>query len=185
MNRTGNYSAFYVKEPFSESNLGANIAHDFVYYNDLRMWKAKDSSFPFVDSHGKTYQVRDDSDWETLKARLRERLRASKNIILFLSSITVESKALKEELEYGMSSQGLPVIVIYPDYSKKEDIADKNDIKESIKNMWDKVPTFKEYMNSVATLHIPMKKDIIENALKEDKLKVNTMKVGTYYYPIN
>ena len=30
MNRTGNYSAFYVNEPFRETNLGANIAHDFV-----------------------------------------------------------------------------------------------------------------------------------------------------------
>lgn len=30
--RNGNYSAFYVSEPFSESNLGANSTHDFVYY---------------------------------------------------------------------------------------------------------------------------------------------------------
>lgn len=85
-NRTGNYSAFYVKEPFKETNLGANTAHDFCYYNTLRMWKGQETSFPFVDSHNKTYNVRDDSSWETLQTRLRERLRASKNIVLFLST---------------------------------------------------------------------------------------------------
>lgn len=182
MSRTGNYSAFYVEEPFSESNLGANATYDFVYYNNLRMWKGKDPSFPFNDSHKKTYQVRDDSDWETLKDRLRERLRESKNIILFLSSITKESKALKEELEYGMNSQGLPVIVIYPDYSEKEDIADKEGIKDNIKRMWDKVPTFKKYKDSVATLHIPFNKNFVDTALRDEDLIVNTMKIGTYFY---
>ena len=64
MNRTGNYSAFYVKEPFKETNLGANVAHDFCYYNTLKMWKGKDSNFPFNDSHNKNYNVRDNSSWQ-------------------------------------------------------------------------------------------------------------------------
>lgn len=69
--RNANYSAFYVSEPFSESNLGANSTHDFVYYNMLRMWRGEDNSFPFNDAHDKTYNVRDGSDWEkTLKPRL-------------------------------------------------------------------------------------------------------------------
>ena len=86
-NRTGNYSAFYVKEPFSETNLGANATKDFLSYNLLRAWKGKDSSFPFVDSHDKNYNVRDGSDWEkTLKPRLQDRLNKSKNIILFLTA---------------------------------------------------------------------------------------------------
>jgi len=84
-NRTGNYAAFYVKEPFAEGNLGANAAKDFCYYNLLRAWKAGDSTFPFVDSHAKTYNVRDGSDWEgTLKPRLQERLGKSKNIVFFV-----------------------------------------------------------------------------------------------------
>ena len=83
--RNGNYAAFYVAPPFQETNLGANSAHDFCYYNMLRMWKGKDPSFPFIDSHQKNYNVRDGSDWErTLKPRLHGRLRNSKNIILFL-----------------------------------------------------------------------------------------------------
>ena len=69
--RNGNYSAFYVAEPFSESNLGAHSTKDFVYYNLLRAWKGDDSSFPFIDSHNKNYNVRDGSDWEkTLKPRI-------------------------------------------------------------------------------------------------------------------
>lgn len=93
--RNGNYSAFYVKEPFNESNLGANQAKDFRSYNLLRAWKASDSDFPFNDSHDKTYDVRDGSDWEkTLKPRLHKRLNNSKNIILFLSEITANSRAL-------------------------------------------------------------------------------------------
>lgn len=97
--RNGNYTAFYVAEPFNSSSLGAHASRDFCYYNLLRTWKGADPSFPFNDSHEKTYNVRDGSDWElTLKPRLRERLRSSKNIVLILSSNTVNSRALREEV---------------------------------------------------------------------------------------
>lgn len=134
--RNANYSAFYVSEPFSESNLGANSTHDFVYYNMLRMWRGEDNSFPFNDAHDKTYNVRDGSDWEkTLKPRLHTRLDYSKNIILFLSSITANSRALREEMNYGIGTKGLPVIVIYPDYDKKSDIVDSDgNFKKQIKD---------------------------------------------------
>jgi hypothetical protein len=112
--RNGNYAAFYVAEPFNASALGAHATKDFCYYNMLRAWKGKDTSFPFNDSHDKTYNVRDNSAWETtLKPRLRERIRNSKNVVLFLSSNTVSSRALREEIDYGINDQGLPVIVIY------------------------------------------------------------------------
>ena len=102
--RINNYSAFYVSEPFSETNLGAYSAKDFVYYNMLRAWKGKDCSFPFLDAHDTTYNVRDNSDWElTLKPRLHQRLRNSKNIILFLSENTRNSRALREEIDYGIN----------------------------------------------------------------------------------
>lgn len=53
--RNGNYSAFYVAEPFNETNLGAYLVRDFRYYNLLKSWKGADASFPFIDSHDKTY----------------------------------------------------------------------------------------------------------------------------------
>jgi hypothetical protein len=176
-NRTGNYSAFYVKTPFKETNLGANSAKDFVYYNMLRAWKGKDSSFPFVDSHDKNYNVRDDSDWETtLKPRLHDRLNKSKNIILFLSSDTVNSRALREEIDFGINTNGLPVIVIYPEYSEKSDIinCESKTIKKKIKDLWDNLPIFRDSMDNVPTLHIPLNKTLIEKALKDSDLMVAT-----------
>lgn len=185
--RNGNYSAFYVNEPFSEENLGAHATKDFVSYNLLRAWKGNDSSFPFNDSHNKNYNVRDDSDWEkTLKPRIRERLSNSKNIILFLSSITKSSKAIREEIDYGINTMGLPVIVVYPEYSEKSDIinCESKTIRKQIKDLWDKLPVFRNSMDSVPTLHIPNTKALIRKALEDDGFMVNTKKdVDVYFYP--
>ena len=175
-NRTANYTAFYVAEPFNPSNLGANATRDFCYYNMLRAWKAADSSFPFVDAHAKTYSVRDGSDWEmTLKPRLHQRLRASKNIILFLSSTTKDSRALREEISYGITTCELPVIVIYPEYSDNSEIlTDSGHIKDSIKKFWDHLPAFKNNMSSVPTCHLPMDKTLIRNCLNMPGFMVRT-----------
>jgi hypothetical protein len=175
--KNGNYAAFYVAEPFSESNLGANATKDFVSYNQLKMWKGADSTFPFNDSHDKNYNVRDGSDWEkTLKPRLHDRLNNSKNIILFLSSLTKDSKALREEIDFGINTNGLPVIVVYPEYSEKSDIinCDSKTFKKQIMDLWDKLPIFRDSMSKVPTIHIPMKKDLIEKALNDSNFMVNT-----------
>ncbi|MFB2744627.1 TIR domain-containing protein [Aeromonas veronii] len=181
--RNGNYSAFYVAEPFNASTLGAHATKDFCYYNMLRAWKGKEASFPFNDSHDKTYNVRDGSDWEkTLKPRLQERLRSSKNIVLFLSSSTVNSRALREEIDYGINNQGLPVIVIYPEYDSKASLLINGSLKQSVKNLWDKLPIFRDSMSKVPTLHIPNKKDIIEAALKDSNFMVATKTSPDYYW---
>lgn len=185
--RNGNYSAFYVDEPFNQSNLGANATKDFVSYNQLKMWKGADSTFPFNDSHEKNYNVRDGSDWEkTLKPRLHDRLNNSKNIILFLSSITKNSRALREEIDFGINTNGLPVIVVYPEYSEKSDIinCDSKKFKKQITDLWDKLPIFRDSMDKVPTIHIPMKKDLIEKALNDPKFMVNTKGAADkYFYP--
>ena len=182
-NRTANYVAFYVKEPFSPSNLGAHATPDFLYYNQLRAWKKADSSFPFIDAHAKTYNVRDDSLWETLKQRLHERLDVSKNIVLFLSDNTKDSRALREEIDYGINRRGLPVIVIYPDLKEKTDIWCSSGMQKQVQDLWDRLPIFRDNMDKVATLHVPYKKLLITNALKSPDFKVQTMrKAGAYYY---
>ena len=184
--RNGNYSAFYVDEPFHESNLGAYATKDFLYYNLLRAWEEKNDDFEFNDSHQKNYNVRDGSDWEkTLKPRLHDRLDNSKNVILFLSSITKNSRALREEIDYGINLKSLPIIVVYPDYSEKFDIAGVSGIKKQIKDLWDKLPVFRDNMSSVATLHIPETYELIKSALKETDFMVNTMaSPGAYYYEL-
>jgi len=185
--RSGNYSAFYVSEPFSESNLGASATKDFVSYNLLRAWKAADDTFPFIDSHAKNYNVRDGSDWEkTLKPRIQDRLNNSKNIILFLSSITKNSKALREEMSFGIVTNELPVIVVYPEYGEKSDIINctSKTIKQQIKNLWDNLPAFRDSMGSVPTIHIPNKKELIRETLNNSDFMVNSKgATGTYFYP--
>lgn len=183
-NRNGNYTAFYVADPFNSSALGAHATKDFCYYNLLRTWRGKETSFPFIDSHDKTYNVRDGSDWElTLKPRLRARLRESKNIILFLSSQTINSRALREEIDYGINDQGLPVIVIYPEFDSKGSLLANGSLKQEVKNLWAKLPIFRDSMASVPTLHIPLKKDVIETALRNTGFILATKKdPGIYRY---
>ncbi len=185
--RNGNYSAFYVSETASESTLKAHATKDFVYYQLLRAWKADDPSFPFNDSHMKNYNVRDGSDWEkTLKPRIRERLGNSKNIVLFLSSITVSSRALREEMDYGINHQSLPVIVVYPDFREKSDIIEcsKKEIRHQVKNLWDKLPIFRDSKYQVPTLHIPNNKELIKKALLNTDFMVGSKgKASDHFYP--
>ena len=180
--RNGNYSAFYVAEPFNASALGAHASKDFCYYNLLRSWKGTDATFPFVDSHATTYNVRDGSSWElTLKPRLRARLRASKNVILFLSSTTINSNALREEVDYGINDQGLPVIVVYPEYATKESLLINGSLKQEIKNLWGKIPKFRDSMNKVPTLHVPMNKALIKTSLNDAGFMLATKKKADIY----
>ena len=176
MYKNGNYSAFYVDEPFNESNLGACATKDFCYYQMLKAWKGADSSFPFINSHDKTYDVRDRSDWEkTLKPRLHERLSNSKNVIFFLSSITKDSRALHEELRYAIEELGLPIIVVYPEFSTQGDVVDKDGkFLQNVVALWEKIPYFRDNMIKVPTLHVPMNKDSIRAALSAEGMKVQT-----------
>jgi hypothetical protein len=181
--RNGNYCAFYVAEPFSETALNAHATKDFCYYNLLRAWKGLDGTFPFIDAHAKTYSVRDNSDWEvTLKPRLRERLRASKNVILFLSDTTVNSRALREEVDYGINDQTLPVIVVYPGYDSKASLLNGNDLKQGVKDLWGKLPIFRDSMSKVPTLHVPMDKSIIRDALGRQDFMLSTKTQPKYYW---
>jgi len=186
--RNGNYAAFYVSEPFSMSNLGASATKDFVFYNLLRSWKGADNTFPFIDSHDKNYNVRDSSDWEkTLKPRIHDRLNNSKNIILFLSSVTKDSRALHEEIDFGINSNELPIIVIYPEYKEKCDIinSNTNNFKPQITNLWDNLPIFRNSMKNVPTLHIPFKKEIIQDALNNTGFMINSRcSAKSYFYKL-
>ncbi|WP_143884384.1 TIR domain-containing protein [Chryseobacterium binzhouense] len=183
MSKIYNYCAFYVKEPFSESSLRAYATEDFCYYNMLKAWKGFDSTFPFSNAHDTTYNVRDSSDWEnTLKPRLRERLRNSKNIILFLSDHTLNSRAINEEIDYGINTLNLPVIVIYPNLKNKEDLltSDKN-INNRVKSLWNKLPIFRDSKFKVPVLHIPLNKETIRTALNNSDFRYGSAKKNDDY----
>ncbi len=179
----GNYTAFYVSEPYNPNPLGPHATKDFCYYNLLRMWKGEDASFPFADSHDKTYNVRDSSDWETtLKPRLRERLRMSKNIVLILSSNTINSRALNEEIDYGINTLGLPIIIIYPEYSIKQSLLENGELKQVVKNLWNNIPIFRASIGKIPTLHVPMNREIIKEALQNSDFMLNTKKQPSVYW---
>ncbi len=175
MSRNATYCAFYVAEPFNASALGAHATKDFCYYNLLRSWKGSDTAFPFTDAHATTYSVRDGSDWEsTLKPRLRERIRSSKNIVLFLSASTVNSQAVREEVDYGINDQGLPVIVVYPEYDTKESLLSNGALKSSVKALWNNIPILRDSITKVPTLHVPIKKELVRSALEDKDFMIGT-----------
>lgn len=81
----------------------------------LRAWRASDNiDFNFPDSHLKTAQVRDTSSEATLKDRLRERMRNSKNMLVIISEDTNFDRGLLNwEIKTAMEDYNLPVIVAY------------------------------------------------------------------------
>lgn len=117
-----------------------------------------------------------------MKERLHSRLNLSKNIILFLSSYTKHSRALVEEIDYGINKKGLPVIVIYPDFKEKSDIVTSRKIQKQVKILWDKLPIFRDSMCKVPTIHLPFNKDLIIQALQDEDFKVQTKGTPEVYY---
>lgn len=111
-NRTGTYVAF--------DGLGETdpTKSDFRYYSTIRAWDAyKKIDFKFVNSHEKTNAVRDSSKKATLQGRIQERLRASKNALVILSSDTRKSgSTLSYEIEQAIDTYKLPLIITYVDY---------------------------------------------------------------------
>ena len=182
MYRTGNYCAFYVEDDTLGNNLGIFSSSDIRYYEMLKAWKEKDSSFPFVNSHDKTYSVKDDSDWEkTLKPRLHQRLNASKNIILILTSSTKNSRALREEIDYGCNTLGLPLIIVYPEMSKT-DIGDKENLSPKVMKLWSNLPVLKKALENVPSLHVPFDKELIRSALSNHDFTVQSPTYIAYYW---
>ncbi len=178
----GNYTAFYVDEPFVDGK-SAVTAPDFCYYNLLKAWKAVNPSFGFEDSHEKTYQVRDGSDFgSTLVPRIRQRLRKSKNIILFLSSHTKQSRALKEEIEYGSIELGLPIIVVYPELEKNSEIHTNYIPTRYVRNLIEThLPILKKAMEKVPTAHILLNKNNINASIKYNELTVSGKENACFY----
>ena len=102
---------------------------------------------------------------------------------MILSDITRSSRALREEIDYGINVQGLPVIVIYPKYSEYSDIVDANGIRKQVMKLWEHLPVFKDNMHKVPTIHVPCSKYFIATALGDERYMVNSKTAaGIYFY---
>ena len=143
------------------------------------------SDITVVQRYTVDLKISDLLDRTRLQTRLQTRLRLSKNLILFLSSNTINSRALKEEIDYGINNQGLPVIVVYPEYNTKESLLINGSLKKAVKDIWNNLPIFRESMNKVPTLHVPWDKSLIKKSLLDRDFMLSTkLERGTFHYKI-
>ena len=148
---------------------------DLRYLGVLRAWQSNDNiDFNFVDSHKKTYQVRDTSSEATLKARLRERMANSKNMLVIVSPDTNYDRGLLNwEVQTAINDYKLPVVVAYTGYGKIRTVD-----SEMIKRMPKSIYT--EYAKSQGKLcHVAFSKDEVKKAIAKYSVVDNTYPKST------
>lgn len=133
---------------------------DFKYYATIQAWAQNNNiNFNYVDSHDKTYAVRDSSLRATLEQRIRERLSNSKNVIIILSSDTRKSGSmLSYEIEQAVDTYSLPLIIAYVDYKI---VADPS----SLSHYWPDSLRARIQNGSASAIHIPFCKDALLDAI--------------------
>lgn len=145
---------------------------DMKYYGLLQSWNKNNKyEFHFSDSHKKTYQVKDSSNEETLKQRLLERMRNSKNMLVIISEDTNWDRGmLNYEIEKAIDYYKLPIIVTYTGYRK---ILDPG----ALSDKWPKALKQRIENKTAKCIHIPFNEKCIASAInqfsinnKEDEL---------------
>lgn len=135
---------------------------DIKYFNLMKAWaKNEDIEFSFSNSHEKTYAVMDNSQKATLKARLQERMRNSKSMLLIVTeNSAVRRGLLNWEIEQSVELYDLPIIVAY---------AGINKIKDPYiwQNRWPM--KLSEYIRNreAGTIHIGFKLELIKIAIED------------------
>nr|WP_245488685.1 hypothetical protein [Rhizobium ruizarguesonis] len=84
-------------------------------------------------------------------------------------------------MDYGMNDQGLPVIVVYPEYDTKEGLLSNGALKPKLKELWNNLPVFRDSLGKVPTLHVPMKKELIRSALVDADFMLATKTTSQVY----
>ena len=171
MNRTGTYVAF--------DGLGQSdpTKSDFKYYATLQAWtRNKNIEFRFTDSHSKTYAVRDSSLKSTLYARIHERLRASKNMIIIISKDTrYTGSVLSYEIEQAIDVYKIPLIIAYAGYDY---ICDVN----ALSDMWPKALADRINNKDIESIHIAFAKEPILDAINRFIVNNEHLSGGKNYY---
>ncbi|MGI6710910.1 MAG: TIR domain-containing protein [Bacilli bacterium] len=154
--RNGTYVAF------DGNNEVDPTKSDQKYFQLLKAWKENsDIEFTFSDSHSKTYQVRDSSSEETLKQRLKDRMKNSKNFLVIISNDTSFNRGmLNYEIELAVVTYKLPIIVVYVGYKKIKD-------PSLLSSAWCK--NLLKYINNklAKCIHVPFKKEPIFAAISQ------------------
>lgn len=157
MNRTGTYVAF--------DGLGQTdpTKSDFRYYSTLQAWSAnKNIDFRFVNSHEKTYAVRDTSLKSTLYSRIKQRMSASKNMVVILSKNTRKTgSVLSYEIELAIDFYKIPLIIAYPNYAAIWGVSNGSELE----NLWPNALKSRIDLPDTHAIHVPFKKDPLLNAI--------------------
>lgn len=134
---------------------------DFKYYGIIQSWDAsKEIDFQFVNSHDKTYAVKDTSLLETLKNRINERLSNSKNAIIILSPDTRKNGSLLTfEIEQAVDYYKIPLVISYVDVSFPVRVVDL------FQNYWPYALSNRIKNNTAKAIHVPFKKEPIFDAI--------------------
>lgn len=171
MNRTGTYVAF--------DGLGETdpTKSDFRYYATLQAWtKNKNIDFKFTNSHDKTYAVRNSSLKSTLYARIRERLRASKNMLVIISKDTrYTGSVLSYEIEQAIDVYKIPLIIAYTGYSSIYDV-------DALSDMWPKSLADRINNKDTKAIHIAFAKEPILEAINRFTVNKSNLSSGKHYY---
>jgi len=155
--RNGTYVAFHAN--------GTNypLHSDIRYYNMIKAWSEKsDDEFTIVNSHDKTSAVRDSSSKETLRTRLLERLRNSKNMVLIIGETTkLDDDWVPFEIEYAVDVYKIPLIVTYIgiDYGIQRAI--------NLSSKWPAALKARIENETAHAIHIPFKKAPIYAAVRQ------------------
>lgn len=145
---------------------------DMKYYGLLQKWNnSRVYELNFSDSHKKTYQVKDSSQIETLKSRLLERMRNSKNMLLIISDDTNWDRGLLNyEIEKAIDVYNLPIIVAYTGYNCVLSPA-------NFSNKWPKALYERIVNGSAKCIHIPFKEKAIMSAISQFSIHNNEEKL--------
>lgn len=170
-NKTGTYVAF--------DGLGEKdpTKSDFKYYATLKAWNENEHiEFHLTDSHEKTYSVLDSSSKETLHNRIQERLRASKNMLIVLTSKTRKTgSTLSYEIEQAIDVYKLPLIIAYPEYSAIFNVNSHADI-------WPEALAKRINNPGVEAIHIAFAKECIFDAISQFSVNGKHLSSGKDFY---
>jgi hypothetical protein len=170
-NRTGTYVAF---DGLGESD---PTKSDFKYYSTLQMWNAnKNIEFSLTNSHEKTDAVRDTSKKATLCARIQERFRASKNMLVILTTKTrYKGSVLSYEIEQAIDTYKIPLIIAYPEYSQITNV-------DALSSLWPEALSSRINKAGIEAIHITFAKDCILDAITRFHVNGKHLSNGKNYY---
>lgn len=127
-----------------------------------------------INSHEKTAAVRDSSMRTTLRGRLLERLRNSKNMVLIVGKTTrFDLDWVPFEISSAIDSYELPIIAAYPGYDYILNPA-------LLRVLWPKALLDRIDNNTARVIHIGFKKEPLRAAI--DQFDHNNLPNGPLNY---